>query len=153
MVPFCCNTFFFNWNIGIFYRLLLDYCSSIGCLLLTIPLSSFILTKLYELYVSLQPTGYIINSISGWASLGVIALLIFCSWCTLCFHLKHKRIVLYIKKILPKFLLQVYDVWIWCLMKLLKCRMMALWVCVAKELFLLRRLQRCGWMVSVHGVW
>ena len=57
----------FNWDIGMFNRALLECCSSIGCVLLTIPLSS---AELYELYVSLQPTRYIINSISGWASLG-----------------------------------------------------------------------------------
>ena len=35
---------------------------------------------------------------------------------------------MYIKKFFQN-LLQVYDVWIWCLLKLLKCRMMALSLC------------------------
>ena len=35
-------TCFFIWDIGIFYRLLLECCSDIGCLLLTIPHYSFV---------------------------------------------------------------------------------------------------------------
>ena len=44
-----------------------------------------------------------------------------------------KKMVLYIK-ILPK-LLQVYDDWIWCLLKLLKCRMIALSLCCQELCF------------------
>lgn len=50
------------------------------------------------------------------------------------FSFNAQKIVLYI--ILPK-LLQVYDVWIWCLLKLLKCKMMALSLCCQGIVFVI----------------